>query len=269
MKLVFDIGNTAMKGALFSGGDLVSTGRLEHASAAADEVFEGAICSLAGSNRIARVGCVSVVPAATERLSRAVRSVFGLPLEVLTTRSPAPIVVEYLTPETLGTDRLAAAAAGLEMYGKQGGGPERSVLVIDAGTSTTFEVVSADGRYLGGAIAAGPRLIRSALHGGTAQLPLVDLTTPDSPLGRSTNEAIRSGVMFGYLGAVEGIAARLRREMTEPVAVVVTGGWGELLGRHLSGLAGVEPHLVLHGVRMMLDCAEEGQDRRLSPALPS
>ena len=255
MKLVFDVGNTAMKGALFSDGDLVSAGRIECESAASGDGLESAIRSIAGANHIRRVGCVSVVPAATERLSRVIRSVFGQRLEVLTTRSISPVVVEYLTPETLGMDRLAAAVAAREMYGKHGGVSERSVLVIDAGTSTTFDVVSADGRYRGGAIAPGPGLIRSALHSGTAQLPLVDLMAPESPLGRSTDEAIRSGVMFGYLGAVEGIAARLRQEMTEPVAVVVTGGWGELVGRHLSGITAVDPHLVLHGVRIMLDLA--------------
>src|SRR5690606_2623443 len=131
--------------------------------------------------------------------------------------------------------------------------PDRPLVVVDAGTAVTVEVVSADDVFLGGTIGAGPDLVRRALAGGTAQPPDVAPGLPPRAIGRSTREAIQSGLLFPFLDGVRGLLTRIADELgTEPYAVA-TGGWGTLLAEHVPAIVHAEPHLVLHGVRALLD----------------
>ena len=257
MKLVFDIGNSAIKGALFDEDRAVATLIIDAANLESDKNFKMKLHSLDFDKQVHSIGCVSVVPAKTERLADVIESVFKKPLNVLSARSPVPIKVDYQTPDTLGADRLAAAVAAWSMYGATGSGKRQNVLVIDAGTSTTFEVITLDGHYWGGSIGVGPALMGSILNQGTAQLPLVDLVIPTSPIGRSTDEAMRAGILYGYLDSVNGMIGRIRTEISDSVVVVATGGWAEWLAARIPEINVVEPHLVLHGVRVMLEYADK------------
>ncbi len=251
LTLTLDIGNTAVKGGLFEGPDLVRTFRMATDPAASVPAYRHALRSHLAGAEVERVGLASVVPAVTARAAEAARAETLRPPLLVRPSLALPFEMGYATPETLGADRLAAAAGAWVQYG--GGVPARPLVVVDAGTAVTVEVVGAGGVFLGGAIGAGPDLVRRALAGGTAQLPEVDATVPQRAIGRSTTEGLQAGVMLPFLDGVRGLLARVAAELgTEPL-VIATGGWGGLLAAHLDAVAHVEPDLVLHGVRVLLD----------------
>ena len=149
-------------------------------------------------------------------------------------------------PREVGTDRVVNAVAAHQMYGG-------SVIVIDLGTATTFDAVSEDGDYLGGAIAPGIAIATEALFTRTAALPRVELTHPKRAVGRNTVAAMQSGIVFGYAGLIEGIVARIQQEMGGKAKVVATGGYAELLARETPVIEVVNPDLTLIGLRLIYE----------------
>ncbi len=251
MTLTLDIGNTAVKGGLFDGPALVRTFRLASDAAASVPAYRHALRHHLDGAEIERVGIASVVPVVAERLVEAARAeTLRLPL-VVSPRLALPFEMGYETPETLGTDRIAAAAGAWTRY--HGDAPDRPLVVVDAGTAVTLEVVSADGVFLGGTIGAGPDLVRRALARGTAQLPEIDAVVPRRAVGRSTSEALQAGLMLSFLDGVRGLLARVTAELRADPLVVATGGWSGLLAEHTEAIDHVEPDLVLHGVRALLE----------------
>ena len=247
MWILLDIGNSSTKVGLFDPtaetgatlpGELISSTRIEHTTDARNHLAE--IC---GSERISRVGGVSVVPSRMQFWSEMVRRQAKLDIEFFDETSSLPFSLDYQTPETMGNDRIAVASAGWHRYGSLG---HHGVIVVDAGTAINFEIVTSQGRYPGGIITAGPGLMLDALGSGTAQLPQVQLVPPDGRIGRSTEEAIQSGVMFGMLDKVQGMVRHLQAESDMPLEVVVTGGWGSWISSE-SGYF-FEDNLVLKGV---------------------
>jgi type III pantothenate kinase len=134
------------------------------------------------------------------------------------------------------------------------GGP---VIVIDFGTATTFDAVSREGDYLGGAIAPGIDIAAEALFLRTAKLPQVELTRPKNAIGRNTVSAMQSGIIFGYIGLVEGIVARIRQELGGEARTVATGGYAEIIARETPDIEIVNPDLTLIGLRMIYDMNRE------------
>ena len=127
------------------------------------------------------------------------------------------------------------------------------MIALDAGTALTLDAIRADGVFLGGSIGPGPNLLVRALHAGTAQLPIVPLVLPEQPVGRTTQEAIQVGVMWGFLESARGLLRRLAEALGDDPIVVATGGWGALLSERLADVHRYNPHLVLHGVRALLE----------------
>jgi type III pantothenate kinase len=237
--LVLDVGNGAAKGALVD-----STGTI--ATAFRQPYHSGWVEELVGRcpADIERVGMVSVHPGRSNEL------LAHLPrIETFDAYSALPIRVGYQTPETLGADRIAAAVGGWLVAAREESA-ER-VIVIDAGTAVTFEIIDSPGIYLGGTIAPGPHLMREALQRGTAQLPAVELTLPDEPIGRTTFGALQSGILNAFIGGVLFTLEQLRLEGRED-CVLLTGGWSDLLRDHLPDGTRHRPHLVLEGVIAMM-----------------
>ena len=251
MILALDIGNTAVKGGLFDGTALARPFRFATDPAASVPAYRHALRHHLDGAEVERIGIASVVPVVTELLAEAVRAETLQPALVVRHTLALPFAMGYETPETLGTDRLAAAAGALALY--RAAQPDRPLVVVDAGTAVTVEVVGADDVFLGGAIGAGPGLVRRALAGGTAQLPDVAPDLSRRAIGRSTREAIQSGLLFPFLDGVRGLLARIADELGAQPFTVATGGWGALLAEHLPAIDHAEPHLVLHGVRALLD----------------
>lgn len=250
--LSIDVGNSAVKGGLYEGAErvrvfTVDIGTVDDTAAA----WRAALAPHLSGVAVEQVGLSSVVPATAERVTAALREHTDAAPTIVRPTMPLPFRLDYETPETLGVDRLAAAAAGWTLYGRAAT-PPRSVLVVDAGTAVTGEVVRRDGVYTGGVIAAGPALTQRALAAGTAQLPDVPLTLPDGPVGRSTQEALQSGIMWGLVDLVQGMLTRLEGGLPDTPLVVLTGGWGALLAEHLDRVDATNPHLVLDGVRVLV-----------------
>ena len=149
-------------------------------------------------------------------------------------------------PKEVGADRVVNAAAAYQLYG----GP---AIVIDMGTAITFDVVSKEGDYLGGAIAPGMEVAAEALFTQTAKLPRVELIRPEHAIGKNSSTAIQSGILFGYVGLIEGLVARLCHELEEKARVIATGGYAELVARETPVIEIVDPHLTLMGLRLIHD----------------
>lgn len=255
MLLALDIGNSAVKGGLFDEADLVrvfsmSTGGMDVSEGPPVSGWDDALAPHLDDVSVDRIVLSSVVPATADAVAAALSSRTDASVTRVRPDMSLPFDLAYETPETLGADRLAAAAAGWVQHGALAS-PPQSVIVVDAGTAVTGEVVHRDGVYEGGVITAGPALVQTALRTGTAQLPDVPLRLPDEPVGRSTETALQNGIMWGLVDAVEGMIERLAAALPDRPIVVGTGGWGALLADHLECVDHHSPHLVLHGIRIL------------------
>lgn len=256
MVLTLDVGNSAVKAGLFSDEQLVRVFSIEPPDDTAPDssYWRESFASALRDVTVHHVGLVSVVPARTDAVTRALRRLTDVPVTIIGPGLRLPFTLDYDTPDTLGTDRLAAAAAGWEQHGRD---RSRSVLVVDAGTAVNYEVVHRNGTYQGGAIGPGPALMRTALQAGTAQLPDIDLYLPESPVGTSTRSALQSGILWGLVDSVQGMTRRLADTLPDTPQLVLTGGWGELLADHLDADAEHAPHLVLRGVRLLTELNQQ------------
>lgn len=279
--LSLDVGNSAVKGGVFTDGVLervfhVEVSLNDPGGEAAGDTWTRALRPHLRDTRVDAVGMASVVPEVVPVACQAVRDLTGSEVQVVDAEMPLPFNLAYETPQTLGADRLAAAAAAWRLYGvreppqttpsgassanaSSAGAPsadapaDRSVIAVDAGTAVTYEVIDASGTYRGGAIAAGPVLIQRTLRSGTAQLPTVPLVFPESPIGTSTRDAMQSGIMWSFVDSVRGMTKRLRAVLPDEPILLLTGGWSSVLAEHLEHVDVVAPHLVLEGVRVLVD----------------
>lgn len=154
--------------------------------------------------------------------------------------------IKYPSPKTIGADRLANAAAVAALYGAP-------AIVVDFGTAVTFDIVSAEKKYIGGVIAPGLEAMTNFLYQRTALLPKLSLREPRSAIGRSTIEAMMAGAVFGYRGLVKELIARIKAEAfpgSSRVRIVATGGYADLIAAELPEIEAVHPHLTLEGLRI-------------------
>ncbi len=259
--LALDVGNSQVKLALFSGDRLVAEARLSSRVERNDDGWRDALSTAVEPLRlrdIGRVALASVVPTITVVLERLLTRLTGQPPLIVSAGLDLGLRIEVAEPERVGADRLCAAVAGYTHFARPLGRP---LIAICAGTATTYEVVTTDGAYLGGAIAPGIETTATALVGRTALLPAVDLyNVPDRPIGRTTDEAMRAGLLFGAIDSTAGMIERLKRELIRrgesaaPPVVVATGGFGALMGTHLGDrIDHVEPRLIVDGLRLLAD----------------
>jgi type III pantothenate kinase len=148
-------------------------------------------------------------------------------------------------PTEVGADRIVNAVAGRERYGAP-------VVVVDFGTSTNFDVVNADGDYVGGAIAPGIEVSMEALTARAAKLIKVDMAEPEHAIGKDTTEAMQSGAVYGFAGQVDGIVQAIWAELGTKARVVATGGLAELIAPHAQAISEVDPFLTLRGLELIL-----------------
>ena len=246
--LALDVGNTNTVVGLFEGESLKTHWRLTtHSERTADEVGIWLLQLLRWERvepgDVVDVAVSSVVPPMDPRLKEGVRryldkDVFFVEPGI---RTGMPLLVD--APQELGADRLCDAVAAFAEYG----GP---CLVLDFGTAITWEVVSAGGEYLGGAIAPGPGVTAEALSLKTAKLPSVAMAPPPRVIGKGTVDSIQSGLFYGYLGLIEGVTRRILDEIGE-ATVVATGGLAGAFASETDLIHHVEPDLTLHGLRLL------------------
>lgn len=249
MLLTIDIGNTNITIGLYQGQELGPRWRLatDH-ERMPDEFglqFVGLLAQKGFSpDDLDGICLASVVPPLTGKILEACRQYLKLEPLVITSQVASEIRILYEPPDAVGADRIVDAIAVRRLYG----GP---ACVVDFGTATTFDAITAEGDYLGGAIAPGVGIAAQALFSRTAQLPRVDIQRPPSAIGRNTVHAMQSGLLFGYVGLVEGMVERFRQELGSDMKVIATGGLAELIARETAVVDIIAPWLTLDGLRLV------------------
>jgi type III pantothenate kinase len=261
MLLAVDVGNTNVKLGLYDGSHLAASWRLtSRREQTADEY--GAITQALFTGRgvlptaVTDVAISSTIPAVQRVLEEMAGRYFGVTPFVVEpgVNVQVPMRVDY--PREVGPDRVVKIVAGVELYGAP-------LIIVDFGTATTFECVSAAGEFLGGAIAPGIATAADALTARAARLFRVDLVRPPSVIGRNTVTNIQSGVVYGYAGLVDGLVGRMKAEMEGTPRVVATGGLVSLVQDIAGAIEVVNPHLTLEGLRILY------QRRRVARAAAS
>ena len=199
------------------------------------------------------VGVSSVVPNLTNILERMSVKYFNCDPLIVSSNLDLGIRISYDEPKEVGSDRICGAVAGYKKFG----GP---LIILDFGTATTFDVVSEDGSYFGGAIAPGFETAAAELQRRAAKLPRIELRFPDEVIGKTTIASMQSGIMFSAVDAMEGIIRRIKKSLSDTahsvdaeVKVVATGGFANIIAAHTSVINYIEPTLVLEGVRIIYE----------------
>jgi len=257
MLLAFDIGNTTIAIGLFRGKELVKSWKIKTDSDRTSDEHGAVLLDLfrvAGLEASAVTGAIisSVVPPLTPVVEETCAAYFGAKALVVGPGLRTGMPVLYENPLEVGADRITAAVAAFEKYG----GP---AIVVDFGTATTFDAISAKGEYLGGAIAPGIQIAAEALYLKTARLPRIEIRKPKRAIGRTTVSSMQSGLYFGYVGLVTNTIAEIRKELGESARVVATGGFGSQVAAELPVLEAYEPDLVLEGLRIIHERNRDGQ----------
>jgi type III pantothenate kinase len=243
MILLFDVGNTNTHLGLANARRVTRQGNLPTALWLSGTAM-ARVNRFVGPAEIDAVALCSVVPRATRALRQALRRFWHLTPFELTARNLRGLGIDYPRPETIGADRLANAVAARRRFGAP-------VVVVDFGTAVTLDVVNGAGKYVGGAIAPGLASMTEYLHEKTALLPRVEIREVKSPIGRSTEQAMRVGAVHGYRGLIRGLLTELKRELAAPrLPVVATGGYARLIAAKLPEITAVEPNLTLDGLRL-------------------
>jgi len=249
MLLTIDIGNTNITIGLYENDRLGPRWRLatDH-ERMPDEYGLQIIGLLSHANRspsdLTGICMASVVPPLTGKFIQACKQYLVSDLLVIGAGVKTGVRILYENPRSVGADRIADAAAVQQLYG----GP---ACVVDFGTATTFDAITNDGDYLGGAIAPGIDIAAEALFMRAAKLPRVDLQRPPMAIGRNTVHALQSGILFGYVSLVEGMVARFRSELGKDMKVIATGGLAEIIAEETSIIQIIAPWLTLDGLRLI------------------
>jgi type III pantothenate kinase len=194
---------------------------------------------------VSGIAVTSSVPLVTSNLRQMVARWFDVPAVVLEPGVKSGMPILYDNPKEVGADRIANAVGAHDLFG----GP---CVVVDLGTATTFDAISAAGEYLGGAITPGVAISLDALFAHAAALRRVELVEPRSVIGKSTVESIQSGALYGFSGQVDGLCRRFAAVLGE-CTVVATGGLSELISPYSEEIEYVEPWLTLHGLRIIFE----------------
>jgi len=251
MILAVDVGNTETLLGLYSGVDVKRSWRIStqrHPTGDEMALMLRALLSVEvrelGS--IDRAVIASVVPAIDRSWDEAFETL-GIPSRRVDASTPLPVRLDVDEPASVGADRIANTLGTRCLY-------SRNTIVVDLGTATTFDCITADGVFLGGVIAPGPRAGIDRLHQFTSKLPSVEIRLPEKVIGRRTVTCLESGVFFSIVDGIDGIVRRILEEWApDDPLVVATGGLAEVIAPHCHTVEVVNPYLTLHG----LICADE------------
>lgn len=249
MLFCIDIGNTNITIGLYEGETLGPHWRLSTDHDRMPDEFGMQLIGLLNFAKLALdqidgVALASVVPPLTGKWVEVCRTYLNCEPLVVDSDTETGVTILYDNPQAVGADRIVDAAAAYRLYG----GP---ACIVDFGTATTFDAITDKGHYLGGAITPGIGISADALFQRAAKLPKVDLARPPSAIGRNTVHAIQSGLLFGYVGLVEGMVARFRAELGPDMIVIGTGGLAPIIANETTVIQHLAPWLTLDGLRMI------------------
>jgi len=251
MLLAIDIGNTNIAIGVFEDEKLRATWRLGTDVHKLEDEYASVFLNLLSLKGLAfaDIDCAiisSSVPPLVTVFEGLCQRYFEVSPMIVGPGTKTGVRISIDNPREVGADRVVNAAAGHRLYG----GP---LIVIDFGTATTLDAVSEEGDYLGGAIAPGIGISAEALFEHAAKLPRVELVRPQKAIGRNTVSAMQSGIIFGYVGLIEGIVARMRKELGGTAKVIATGGLADVICRETDIVDALEPDLTLVGLRLVYE----------------
>ena len=238
MNLIIDVGNTNVKLAVFENN------KLQHKEVIKSSRILSTIKKLIKKYPGLKRAIISSVGKLSESVLNKIRS--QIKLLVLNSKVKLPFNNQYQTPNTLGVDRIALVSASAMLY------PKKNVLIIDAGTCITYDIITKENNYLGGAISPGIALRYQALHNLTANLPLLSIKRPKNLIGSNTNESIHSGVINGVLGEIKGAINDYDKNFKE-LTVILTGGDAEFLSKQLKSSIFANSNFLLQGLNYILE----------------
>ncbi len=251
MLLAIDIGNTAIVAGIFDDDKLKATWRLATEIHRLADEYGALLLSLLqlqrlSSSKITGAALCSVVPPLISVFQEVCQRYFRTSPLIVEAGIKTGIRICVDNPRELGPDRVVNAVAAHHLYGEP-------IIVIDFGTATTFDVISKEGDYLGGAIAPGISIASEALFTRTAMLPRIKLTRPKQVIGKSTVSAMQSGIIFGYIGLIESMIQRIGQELGSKAKVVATGGYVYPLAKEIPAIEIINPDLPLIGLRLVYE----------------
>ncbi len=249
MLLVVDVGNTHTVLGLYEGERLVHDFRIETSKGRTSDEYHVLLLdllALAGIDRsdIRASILASVVPSFNDIFIESIDRAFDHEIMVVGPGIKTGMPVLYENPREVGADRIVNAVAAYERV-------EGAAIVVDFGTATTFDCISAKGEYLGGAISPGMQISASALFAHAAKLPRSEIARPPRAIGRNTVHSMQAGIVFGYVGLVDGLVRRLAAEMKTEVSVIATGGLARLIEPDSETIEEVDEYLTLEGLRLI------------------
>ena len=253
MLLAIDVGNTNIVLGVFDGQDLVQSWRLQSLRERTADELGLLVDGLFAHSRIERLqvrGVIlgSVVPPLTPTVIAMAQRYFGVQTLIVDPSASTGMPILYDNPWEVGADRIVNSVAAYEKFGREAKAP---LIVVDFGTATTFDAVSARGEYLGGAICPGVQISADALFQRAARLPRIDVRKPATIVGRTTVGAMESGLFYGYVGMVEGLVRRMTDELGGHAVCVATGGLADVIAPETPLIQHVDADLTLHGLRIV------------------
>ncbi len=258
MLLVVDIGNTNTVLGVFDSEKLefryrVATNLKRTSDELVATLFNMFTIHEIDKNAIDDTIISSVVPDIMYSWQSCNRKLFDKDPIVIDYATDTGITIDYDAPSQVGSDRIVDSVAVYKKYG----GP---AIIVDMGTAITFDVITEDGSYLGGAIAPGIRIGQNGLFGMTAQLPKIELHDPSTAIAKVTSESMNAGIVYGYIGLIDGLIRQIETELCdkhgankEDINVIATGGYSELISKESKYINIIEPDLMLDGLRLIYD----------------
>ena len=246
---VFDIGNTNIVLGVYDGDKLTQHWRIETNRYKTEDEYGMIIKSLfdhVGLKFADIDGIVisSVVPPIMFSLERMCHKYFNIKPLVVGPGTKTGLNIKYDNPKEVGADRIVNAVAAIQEYGSP-------LIIVDFGTATTFCYINEHKQYMGGAIAPGINIATEALYSKAAKLPRIEIARPDGVVGKNTVAAMQSGILYGYVGQVEGIVKRMKEQSSENPKVIATGGLANLISQESNAIDVVDPFLTLKGLQLI------------------
>jgi type III pantothenate kinase len=251
MLLAIDVGNTNIVYGLFDGPALLHQFRVESGRGRTADEYTVVLRQLLALSGVAEgsvdaVILASVVPALTEPMVELARRGFAREAVVVGPGLRTGMSILYENPREVGADRIVNAVAAFERV-------KAGVIVVDFGTATTFDCITPKGEYLGGVIAPGMQISADALFSRAAKLPRVEIAKPPKVVGRNTVHSMQSGILYGYVGLVDGLVERLRAELDYPCEILATGGLASRIAPLSKTIGAVDDDLTLRGLRILYE----------------
>ena len=257
MIFVLDVGNTNTVLGVYDGDELKFHWRIETSRNKTEDEYGMMIKMLLQDvglhfSDIDGIIISSVVPPIMFALERMCTKYFRIKPLIVGPGIKTGLNIKYDNPKEVGADRIVNAVAGIHLYGAP-------LIIVDFGTATTYCYINEHKQYMGGAIAPGITISTEALYSRAAKLPRIEIARPDDIIGKNTVSAMQAGILYGYVGQVEGIVARMKEKSAIPPKVIATGGLASLIAHESNAIDIVDPFLTLKGLQLLYERNKKGE----------